>query len=154
MLQSQWTGFHSKRQDKLNCRWLYTKWSLGRQNHSTWKGLRRSGRKDGSWAGPGRKGRTAAALGNEGLCLSKGKVSAEVNSIRHGKKPLQTVEPKWTDAVNCLQYANKALSWLENCEKTGRERILIMQRIHVDNIYNHTCSEPVLSTYAFLKDFT
>ena len=30
-------------------------------------------------------GRTAAVLGNEGLCLSKGKVSVEVNSIPHGK---------------------------------------------------------------------
>jgi len=54
-------------------------------NHSTWKGLRRSGRKDGSWAGPGIIGRSAAALGNEGLCLSKAKVSVEVNSIPHGK---------------------------------------------------------------------
>ena len=54
-------------------------------NHSTWKALRRSGRKDRSWAEPGLTGRTAAALGNEGLCLGKGKVSVEVNSIPHEK---------------------------------------------------------------------
>ena len=44
------------------------------------------------------------------------------------------MELKWTDAVN-VPVCQQGWSWLENCEKTGRERTLIMQRIHVDKIY-------------------
>lgn len=64
------------------------------------------------------------------------------------------MEPKWTDAVN-VPLCQQGWSWLENCEKTGRERILIMQifMLIIYIIKQHALSQ-VLSTYAFLKDFT
>ena len=63
------------------------------------------------------------------------------------------MELKWTDAVN-VPVCQQGWSWLENCEKTGRERTLIMQRIHVDKIYNQTtCSEPGLEHMCIFKRF-
>lgn len=54
------------------------------------------------------------------------------------------MELKWSDAVNVLGM-QQGWGWLEHCGRRGRERTLIMQHIHVDNIYNQTaCSQPGL----------
>lgn len=42
--------------------------------------------------------------------------------------------------------------WLQHCGRRDRERILIMQHIHFDNIYNQTpCSQPGLEPTCIFK---